>query len=140
MKVVNQLLAGVHLCAAAEAMSFAQHKKMDLDKVFGVVSIGAGSSYMMVDRMCAAYFHCIPLTCLGIPRMLQADAPVFSATDTLVKDMAIVLAEAKRTSTPVWLAATAHQQFIKAAAAGWGREDDSCVGRLWESMGVSIRK
>lgn len=51
VKAVNQLLAGVHLCAAAEALAFARKKGMDLNKVFGVVNRGAASSYMMNDRL-----------------------------------------------------------------------------------------
>ena len=54
----------------------------------------------------------ISLTGTGVPRMLVSNPPVLSATDTFVKDLAIVLAEAKRTNTPVWLAAAAHQQFV----------------------------
>ncbi len=70
--------------------------------------------------------------------MFLTNPPVFSATDSFVKDLSIVLAEAKRTSTPVWLAAAAHQQFIWAAAQGWGSEDDSSVSRLWEGLGVQV--
>jgi hypothetical protein len=40
---------------------------------------------------------------------------------------------------PLWLTSAAHQQCIDAAASGWGQEDDSCVGRLWERYGVRIR-
>jgi hypothetical protein len=50
-KAVNQLLAGIHLCAAAEAMAFAKLKGMDLESVFDVVSRGAAASYMLSDRM-----------------------------------------------------------------------------------------
>ncbi|CAD6572108.1 MAG: tRNA-splicing endonuclease subunit sen54, partial [Tremellales sp. Tagirdzhanova-0007] len=104
VKVVNQLLAGVHLCAAAEALAFARKKAMDLNKVFEVVSHGAASSYMLNDR---------------VPRMLVSDHQVFSTIDSIANDLAIVLGEAKRTSTPIWLAAAAHQQFVWAVAQGW---------------------
>ena len=70
--------------------------------------------------------------------MLIAEPPVISATNNLVKDLSIVLAEAKRTSTPVWLAAAAHQQFIRAAAQGWGADDDSAISRLWEGLGARV--
>ncbi|ORY34220.1 NAD binding domain of 6-phosphogluconate dehydrogenase-domain-containing protein [Naematelia encephala] len=123
VKIVNNLLAGIHLCAAAEALALARKKNMDLRQVFEIVSKGAGSSYVMIDR---------------IPRMWMKDPPVMSATETFVKDLGIALAEGKRTNTPLWLAAAAHQQFIRAVAHGWGREDDSCVGRLWEPMGISV--
>ncbi|WVQ80864.1 hypothetical protein IAT38_002971 [Cryptococcus sp. DSM 104549] len=125
MKAVNQLLASVHLVVAAEGMAFAKFKGMDLSTVFDVVSGGAAKSYMMVDR---------------VPRMfMREEAPVFSQTTTLVKDMEIVLEEAKRAKVPLWLGQAALQQFVRAIGKGWGAEDDSSVGRLWEDMGVNLK-
>ena len=71
--------------------------------------------------------------------MLLRKPPVASATTTLVKDLNIVLEEAKRTRTPLWLTATAQQQLTAAVAAGWGADDDASVGWLWEQYGVSVR-
>lgn len=70
--------------------------------------------------------------------MLVSDPQVFSTVDSIANDLAIVLAEAKRTSTPIWLAAAAHQQFVWAVAQGWGAEDDSSVSRLWEGLGIRV--
>lgn len=50
MKLVNNLLASIHLAVAAEGLAFAKYKGMDLTKVFEVVSRGAASSYMLHDR------------------------------------------------------------------------------------------
>ena len=50
VRAINQLLAGVHLCAAAEALAFAKKKGMNLHSVLDVVAHGAAYSYMMVDR------------------------------------------------------------------------------------------
>ena len=74
----------------------------------------------------------------GGPRMLRVKPPVLSATTIFVKDLGMVLSEAKRVNCPVFLAAAAHQQFIRAASSGWGGEDDSSVSRLWEFMGVNV--
>ncbi|OCF44113.1 hypothetical protein I317_02067 [Kwoniella heveanensis CBS 569] len=124
IKLVNNLLAGIHLAVAAEGLAFAKYKKMDLDKVFQVVRGGAASSYMMIDR---------------VPRMFEQKAQVFSPTKTFVKDLSIVLTEAKKVNTPLFLGSVAAQQFTRAVSEGWGDEDDSSVGRLWESMGVDLR-
>jgi 3-hydroxyisobutyrate dehydrogenase-like beta-hydroxyacid dehydrogenase len=70
--------------------------------------------------------------------MRQKDAPVYAATETFVKDLGIVLAEAKAVGCPVWLAAAAQQQFLRAVAAGYGKEDDSSLGRLWKDIGVDL--
>ncbi|WVF66042.1 hypothetical protein IAT40_000780 [Kwoniella sp. CBS 6097] len=125
VKLVNNLLAGIHLAVAAEGLAFAKYKGMDLDKVFQVVKGGAASSYMMIDR---------------VPRMFEQKAQVYSPTKTFVKDLSIVLTEAKKVNTPLFLGQAAAQQFTRAVSEGWGDEDDSSVGRLWESMGVSLRR
>ncbi|WVR03631.1 hypothetical protein IAU60_000624 [Kwoniella sp. DSM 27419] len=125
VKLVNNLLAGIHLAVAAEGMAFAKSKGMDLDKVFDVVKNGAASSYMMWDR---------------VPRMFEQKPQVHSATSTLSKDLGIVITEAKKISTPLFLGQAAAQQFTRAIADGHGAEDDSSLGRLWESMGVSLRR
>lgn len=124
VKLVNNLLAGVHLCAAAEAMAFARKKNMDLNTVFDVVSNGAAYSYMLVDR---------------VPRMLKHNPPVHSALDTFVKDLGLVLSEARRLNTPLFLGAAAHQMLVQASASGLGKEDDSAIVRLWEKTGVDVR-
>jgi putative dehydrogenase len=80
------------------------------------------------------------LTCTGVPRMLSSNPPVLSATETFVKDLGIVLSEAKAVNCPVWLAGAAHQQFVRACAAGHGKEDDSSLGKLWAGMGVDLAK
>jgi 3-hydroxyisobutyrate dehydrogenase len=124
MKLVNNLLACVHLAVAAEGLAFARRKGMDLDEVMKVISSGAAYSYVAVDRA---------------PRMRMANPPVAAAIDTLVKDLQLVIGEAKKHSLPLFLTATAYQQFVAAQANGWGKEDDSCLGRLWEQYGIRIR-
>lgn len=141
VKLVNNLLAGVHLAVAAEAFAFATKKGMDLDAVFGVLSNGAAYTYVMTDRK--SNDRCcqktVQLKVAGFPRMRMANPPVHSALDTFVKDLSIVLAEAKAMDLPLFLGAAAHQQFIAASAMGLGREDDSAIVRLWEAYGVRVR-
>lgn len=71
--------------------------------------------------------------------MKMANPPVHSALDTFVKDLSIVLAEAKALDLPLWLGAAAHQQFVAASAMGLGREDDASIVRLWEAYGARVR-
>lgn len=71
--------------------------------------------------------------------MRLANPPVHSALDTFVKDLSIVLTEAKAMDLPLFLGAAAHQQFIAASAMGLGKEDDSAIARLWEAYGVRVR-
>ncbi|WWC58105.1 uncharacterized protein I303_100640 [Kwoniella dejecticola CBS 10117] len=125
IKLLNNLLAAIHLAVAAEALNFAKFKKMDLQKVFEVVKNGAAWSYMMVDR---------------VPRMMDPPSSPHATTSTILKDVNLVLSEAKKLNTPLFLGQAASQQFARAVAKGWGGEDDSSLGRLWEDMGVSLRQ
>src|SRR5258708_32727011 len=49
-KMVNQLLAGVHIAAASEAITFAAKQGLDLRKVYEVITASAGNSWMFENR------------------------------------------------------------------------------------------
>ncbi len=119
MKIVNQLLAGVHIAAAAEAMAFADAHELDLRTVYEVITASAGNSWMFENR---------------VPHILDDDYTPRSATDIFVKDLGIVLDIARSDRIPVPLASTALQSFLMTSAAGMGRDDDASVYRLYRSI------
>ena len=51
MKVVHQLLAGVHIATAAEAMALGIKAGLDPQQIYGVVTGAAGNSWMFGNRM-----------------------------------------------------------------------------------------
>jgi putative dehydrogenase len=112
IKIVNQLLAGVHIAAAAEAMAFGIRCGLPADAIYKVITHSAGNSWMFENRMA---------------HVLSGDYTPHSAVDIFVKDLGLVLDAARPTVFPLPLAAAAHQQFLRASAAGHGREDDSAV-------------
>ncbi|CAI5972228.1 unnamed protein product [Closterium sp. NIES-64] len=112
VKMVNQLLAGVHIAAAAEAMALGARAGLNARMVFDIISHAAGNSWMFENR---------------VPHMLDNDYTPRSALNIFVKDLGIVLGEAQSLAFPLPLAAAAHQQFLAGAAAGLGREDDAAV-------------
>ena len=115
LKTINQLLAGVHIAAAAEAIALARGLGLDPEVVIGALSQGAASSFMFSDRG---------------PRMLQAyqgGAEVKSRVDIFVKDMGIVTSVGRTCHVPLPLAAAAEQLYLIAEAAGLGSQDDSSV-------------
>jgi 3-hydroxyisobutyrate dehydrogenase len=123
-KIVNQLLAGVHIAAACEAVAFAAAQDLDLRKVYEVITQSAGNSWMFEDRM---------------SHVLDADYAPKSAVNLFVKDLGIVLDIARAANLPVPVAGTALQMFIMTAAAGMGAEDDSSVARLYgQLMGTRL--
>ncbi len=115
LKTINQLLAGVHIAAAAEAVALARGLGLDPAVVIETLSQGAAGSFMFADRG---------------PRMLQAytgGAEVKSRVDIFVKDMGIVADVGRTAHVPLPLAAAAQQLYLIAEAAGLGAEDDSSV-------------
>jgi putative dehydrogenase len=119
VKMVNQLLAGVHIAAAAEAMALAMRAGADPDQVYEVISHSAGNSWMFSNR---------------VPHILAGDYTPLSAVNIFVKDLGIVLDYAKKGVFPLPLSATAHQMFMQASAAGHGREDDSAVIKIFPGV------
>lgn len=115
LKTINQLLAGVHIAAAAEAIALARGLGLDPEVVISALSQGAAGSFMFADRG---------------PRMVQAyngGAEVKSRVDIFVKDMGIVTSVGRESHVPLPLAAAAQQLYLIAEAAGMGAQDDSSV-------------
>jgi len=118
-KMVNQLLAGVHIAAASEAMAFAARQGLDLARVYEVITKSAGNSWMFENRM---------------PHVLAGDYTPLSAINIFTKDLGIVLDMARAAQFPVPVAGAALQMFLMAASAGMGRDDDSSVARVYGKL------
>jgi putative dehydrogenase len=125
VKMINQLLAGVHIAAAAEAMALGLRAGCDPDALYEVISNSAGSSWMFQNR---------------VPHILAGDYTPLSAVNIFVKDLGIVLDYAKKSVFPLPLSATAHQMFMQASAAGHGAEDDSAVIKLFPGITLPASK
>jgi 3-hydroxyisobutyrate dehydrogenase len=123
-KMVNQLLAGVHIAAACEAVTFAAKLGLDLPAVYKVITASAGNSWMFENR---------------VPHILDGDYAPRSAIDIFTKDLGIVSDMARQEKFPLPVAATALQMFLMTAAAGMGRDDDASVARMIAKMtGVEL--
>ena len=112
MKAVNQLLAGTHIAAMAEALAFAASQGLDLGRVVEVISASAGTSWMFENRA---------------PHVLAADYAPRSSVDIWPKDLGIVHAIAENAKLPLPVTEAALAQFRAASAAGLGREDDAAL-------------
>jgi len=119
IKMVNQLLAGVHIAAAAEAVALGIRAGADPKVIYEVISNSAGSSWMFQNR---------------VPHVLEGDYTPLSAVNIFVKDLGIVLDSARRMHFPAPLTAAAHQQFLGAAGAGLGYEDDIAVIKVYQAL------
>jgi 3-hydroxyisobutyrate dehydrogenase-like beta-hydroxyacid dehydrogenase len=124
VKMVNQLLAGVHIATAAEAMALGIRAGADPQTLFDVISTSAGSSWMFQNR---------------VPHILAGDDTPLSAVNIFVKDLGIVLDQARALTFPLPMASAAHQLFLAAAANGQGARDDAFVIRVWQALaGIAL--
>ncbi|SAU40011.1 L-threonate dehydrogenase [Klebsiella pneumoniae] len=104
VKIIHQLLAGVHIAVAAEAMALAAR---------------AGIPWMFENRM---------------QHVLDGDYSPKSAVDIFVKDLGLVNDTARALTFPLPLATTALNMFTSASNAGFGREDDSAVIKIFNGI------
>lgn len=118
-KMINQLLAGVHIAAASEAIAFAAKQGLDIRKVYEVITASAGNSWMFENRM---------------PHVLDGDYTPRSAVDIFVKDLGIIQDMARTAKFPVPVSAAALQMFLMTSAAGMGRDDDASVARMYAQV------
>lgn len=116
MKAVNQLLAGVHIAAMAEALTFGMTQGVTPDKFLEVIRQCAGSSWMLENRA---------------PHIIDGDYRPKSSVDIWPKDLGIVLDIAKSARFAAPLTAAAMQQFLAASGSGLGAEDDAAVAKVY---------
>jgi L-threonate 2-dehydrogenase len=121
VKIINQLLAGVHIAAAAEAMALGLREGVDAEALYEVITNSAGNSWMFENRMA---------------HVLANDYTPLSAVDIFVKDLGIVLDVARASKFPLPLSSTAHQMFMQASTAGFAKEDDSAVIKIFPGIAL----
>lgn len=124
VKIINQLLAGVHIAAAAEAMALGLREGVAAHDLYEVITHSAGNSWMFENRMA---------------HVLAADYTPLSAVDIFVKDLGLVLDTARASKFPLPLSATAHQMFMQASTAGYAKEDDSAVIKIFPGINLPTK-
>ncbi|WP_241575405.1 L-threonate dehydrogenase [Rosenbergiella nectarea] len=119
VKIIHQLLAGVHIAVSAEAMALAARAGIPLNTMYDVVTHAAGNSWMFENRM---------------QHVLEGDYSPKSAVDIFVKDLGLVNDTARSLKFPLPLATTALNMFTSASNAGYGGEDDSAVIKIFSGI------
>ena len=116
MKAVNQMLAGTHIAAMAEAITFAMTQGIEPEVFLKVIPSCAGTSWMLENRA---------------PHVVSGDYTAHSAIDIWPKDLGIVLDVARASKFAAPVTAAAMQQFVAASGMGLGREDDASVAKVY---------
>ena len=124
MKAVNQLLAGVHIAAMAEAMTFGLSQGVSAEKFVEVIPQCAGTSWMLENRA---------------PHIVAGDYTPHSSVNIWPKDLGIVLDIAGQAGFDAPVTQAALAQFMAAAAMGLGGEDDAAVAKVYAAQaGVTL--
>lgn len=120
IKIINQLLVGVHIAAAAESMALGLREGVAPELLYEVITHSAGNSWAFADR---------------VPRIVTGEySPAHTALDIFVKDLGLVVALAKETDFSLPLTSVAHQMFSQACAQGLGAEDDTAVIKIFPDI------
>jgi 3-hydroxyisobutyrate dehydrogenase-like beta-hydroxyacid dehydrogenase len=124
VKLINQLLVGVHTSAIAEAAVFGAAFGADPQVVLDLIGTSFGGSFMMTRNM---------------PRFMSRDFSGATPVNLILKDLGLIHDEAKAAGVPLLLGALAEQRFSEARARGMGDEDMAALVKLWEEpAGVNV--
>ncbi len=119
VKMINQLLCGIHVAAACEGIALAARAGADPKVVYDVITHGAGNSFVFENF---------------IPHVFARDYGPRGVVDIFTKDLGIALDTGHDLDFPLPVTAAALQQFLAAAAAGHGRADGISVVKIFEQL------
>jgi 3-hydroxyisobutyrate dehydrogenase len=120
-KLVNNLLAGINLAGAAEAMAMAQRLGLDLRRTLAVIEQSSGQSWIGSDRM-----H----------RAIGGDYEPRAHVTLLQKDTRLAVEAARAAGFRGPLGPAARDLFEQAAGAGLAQLDDAALFKLLSSAAI----
>jgi len=115
-KLVNNLLAGINLAGAAEAIALAQRLGLDPARTLDVIEQSSGQSWIGSDRM---------------RRAIAGDFEPRAHLTLLHKDTRLALEAASGVGFAGLLGPVAHEAFDRAVEAGWAGLDDAALIKLF---------
>ncbi|MDV6271781.1 NAD(P)-dependent oxidoreductase [Rhodococcus globerulus] len=124
VKLVNQLLVGIHTAAIAEATVLGSALGADPQVVLELIGSSFGGSVMLSRN---------------IPRFISRDFSGATPVDLILKDLGIIHDEGSRAGVPMPLAGMVEQRFVEARSQGWGKDDMASLVKLWETGAGSKR-
>jgi 3-hydroxyisobutyrate dehydrogenase/2-hydroxy-3-oxopropionate reductase len=126
VKLVNQLLVGIHTSAIAEAAVFGVRFGADPQVVLDVIGTSFGGSTMMTRNL---------------PRFISRDFSPATPVGLILKDLGLIHDEARAGGIPLLLGGLAEQRFSEARARGMGDEDMAALVKLWEEpAGINVAR
>ncbi len=108
----------MHIAVAAEAMALAARAGIPLETMYDVVTHAAGNS------------GCLRIACSTSWMAITRQNPL----SIFLSDLGLVNDTARALTFPLPLATTALNMFTSASNAGFGREDDSAVIKIFNGI------
>lgn len=115
-KLIHQVFAGVNIAMASEAMGLAAAAGLNTQATFDELKRGEGTSWMFENR---------------VAPMLDRTMPPYSAITIIAKDVGIITSTGRAFKFPLPLLSTSEQLYMTGISAGWGKEDDCAMVRLY---------
>lgn len=119
VKMINQLLVGIHIATTAEALALAVKAGADPNSTFDVISHGRGNSAIFSARA---------------PGILGGHPEGHRTVEIFLKDLGIVLETGRELDMALPLSACAHQLFLNAASIGKQSSGEPSVVSLYEML------
>ena len=114
-KLIHQIFAGIHIAMSSEAMGLAAVSGHNTREAFEYLSQSEGSSWMFTNR---------------VPPMLEISSP-YSSMTIIGKDVGIITSTSRSHKFPLPLLSTSEQLYMIALSAGWGKEDDCALVKVY---------
>jgi 3-hydroxyisobutyrate dehydrogenase len=118
LKAVNQMLVGIHIVAAAEAVAFSKALEIDPKVLFETISECAGNSNMFQSRA---------------PKMISGDYTARASLETLEKDMRICMELAEKVDVPCYLTKLCRTLYGNTPRTETVAEDACSVIRMYQT-------
>lgn len=115
-KLIHQIFAGVNIAMASEAMGLAAAAGLNTRETFDELKQSEGNSWMFTHR---------------VPPMLDPNHSPYSAITIIAKDVGIITSTSRAFKFPLPLLSTSEQLYMTGMSAGWGKEDDCAMVRLY---------
>ena len=123
-KLTNNVLAGVHMAALAEAVALARSEGLDLARVYEIVSNGTGDSRVLRNR------YPVPGVLAHAPA--SHDWAALFPVDLLAKDVDLALRTASEHGLTMPIVERSLERYRLAQEANLGALDYSAVARLFD--------
>jgi 3-hydroxyisobutyrate dehydrogenase-like beta-hydroxyacid dehydrogenase len=117
VKLVNQLLVGIHTAASAEAVVFGVSLGADPQVLLDMLGTSFGGSQMLLRNL---------------PRFISRDFTAATPVGLILKDLKLIQGEAQQRHVPLQLGALAEKIFAEASSHGMTGDDMAGVIRLVE--------